>query len=192
MTEQRRMQYAKQYIEAMANGINPLTAEPIPEGELLRDGHIVNCLNYVAEILGAVLENGGTEDRDSVVREKRPHRPRFFITEEQRATLIPANRPLYISDIAKLLNDAAEENGCRGISPNRMNNWLLSIGMLELYDFGRKSPSKRATQLGESIGIASSIYHDANGLPSYRNLYSPEAQQFIFDNLDVLLDYLKK
>ena len=191
MTEQRRMQYAKRYMELMAKGINPLTKEPVSEQDLVRDPHIANCLNYVAGILGAVLENGGTADQETIITEKRPKRPRFFITEEQRKNLVPADRLLYISDIARYLNEVTEKNGCKGISATRMNNWLLSIGILEPYDLGRKSLSKRATELGKSIGIISSIYHDTNGLPSYRNQYSPEAQQFIFDNLDALLQFLK-
>ena len=192
MTEQRRIQYAKEYLESMANGINPLTKETIPETDLVRDPHIINCLNYVAYILGSVLENGSTADQEEDMRTSRPKRPRFFMTEEQKTMLTPSKQTLYIRDFAKILDNAASANHCRGISPNKINDWLLSIGMLELYDLGRKTPSKRATPQGESIGLSSYIYTDANGNPSYRNRYSPEAQQFIIDNIDALLEFVQR
>lgn len=63
MTERERMGYAKLYLEKMADGINPLNGEPVAPHDLVRDPHIANCLLYVADIVAAVLENGGTEEQ---------------------------------------------------------------------------------------------------------------------------------
>lgn len=198
MTEQQRILYAIRYLTEMAAGQNPLTHVPVSEDDLVRDPHIANCLRYTADILSAVLENGGTAEQPDFsaperrMRERKPPRPKFTITEAQRTTLVPADHPIYIRDIAALLNSAAEDNGCRGIPPQKMNEWLLSLGFLETEDLGRKTPAKKASAAGKALGISSELYYDNLNRPAYRNLYTPEAQQFIFDNLDALLAYLRK
>lgn len=47
----------------MANGINPLTDEKIPDNELINNVRISRCLFYVNDILGEILENSGTMNK---------------------------------------------------------------------------------------------------------------------------------
>ena len=58
MTELEKTKYAKSYVEQLANGVNPLTGSPIPEGDLLNNVRISRCLFYVADILRQVIEKG--------------------------------------------------------------------------------------------------------------------------------------
>ena len=53
------LKHAKGYIEKLANGINPLTGEIVPDNELINNIRISRCLFYVNEVLGEVYENGG-------------------------------------------------------------------------------------------------------------------------------------
>lgn len=57
------LKHAKGYIEKMANGINPLTDEKIPDNELINNVRISRCLFYVNDILGEILENSGTMNK---------------------------------------------------------------------------------------------------------------------------------
>ena len=190
MTERERMLYAKQYLEQMADGINPLNRQPVAPDDLVRNPHIANCLLYVADIVAAVLENGGTEEQPEP-RERRPRRSAFFITDEQRSELQASDKPQYVSDIAKEISKFSKENGCRQLSAAKINLWLLSIGMLEERDIGRDNPGKVATSTGEQIGIHSEQALDGKGQPFFRTLYNEAAQQFILDNLDGLLAFLE-
>lgn len=51
------LKHAKGYIEKMANGINPLTGESVPDNDLINNIRISRCLFYVNDILGDVLTN---------------------------------------------------------------------------------------------------------------------------------------
>ena len=57
------LKHAKGYIEKMANGINPLTNEKIPDDELINNVRISRCLFYVNDILEDVLTNGGINNK---------------------------------------------------------------------------------------------------------------------------------
>ena len=45
------LKHAKGYIEKLANGINPLTGENIPETDIINNIRISRCLFYVNNIL---------------------------------------------------------------------------------------------------------------------------------------------
>ena len=59
MTELETIQHAKNYLDKLARGINPLTDEPVPEEELINNVRISRCFFYVSDVLRRVLENGG-------------------------------------------------------------------------------------------------------------------------------------
>lgn len=51
MTEREKLLYTKGFIDKLADGVNPLTDERIPEGDLLNNIRISRCMFYVSEIL---------------------------------------------------------------------------------------------------------------------------------------------
>ena len=57
------LKHAKEYIEKMANGINPLTGEIVPDNDLINNIRISRCLFYVNNILGEVLENASKKSK---------------------------------------------------------------------------------------------------------------------------------
>lgn len=59
MTELEKIEYAKTYIEKLANGVNPLTGQAAPDSDLINNVRISRCLFYVSDILRQVVENGG-------------------------------------------------------------------------------------------------------------------------------------
>ena len=51
MIEIEKTRRALQYIEALANGMDPLTGEPAGEEEIINRIKVSRCLFYVAEVL---------------------------------------------------------------------------------------------------------------------------------------------
>ena len=75
MTELEKIAYAKTYIEKLANGINPLTDQPVPDADSINNVRISRCLFYVSDLLRQIVENGGVSQR----KQKR-QRCRFNLT----------------------------------------------------------------------------------------------------------------
>ena len=59
MTELEKIEYAKSFIDKLANGINPLDDSPIPANDIANNVRLSRCFFYVSEILRQVVENGG-------------------------------------------------------------------------------------------------------------------------------------
>ena len=54
MTELEKIAYAKIYVDKLANGINPLTEQQLPDSDIINNVKISRCLFYVSAILGQV------------------------------------------------------------------------------------------------------------------------------------------
>lgn len=63
MTELEKIAYAKTYIEKLANGINPLTDQPVSDYDSINNVRISRCLFYVSDLLRQIVENGGISQR---------------------------------------------------------------------------------------------------------------------------------
>lgn len=188
MTEQKKLIFAKAYIDALRNGVNPVDLQPIPETDVLNDEHIQNCLAYVSEILGAVIENGGTEEKQPSEKRHRS-RQKFFITEKQKQMLRASDEPMIVSKIAKYISEIAKENDCRTFPATWINNWLVSVGILEISE--NQYRDKIATQKGVETGVTTTKAISPEGRVYYRNTFNSTAQQFIYDNIDAIIEYNK-
>lgn len=184
MTELETMIRAESYIRKMADGINPITNEPAADDDMVNNIRITRCLYYVSDILRQVIDNDGVIKKKSGGSGKKAE---FFITDEQCAALTEFDRPVYIRELADKLNELAEVNGCKKFAARWATEYLVSIGILVVDD-----GTKRATEDGIALGITSEK-RQSNYSPKeyWVNMYSPEAQRFIIDNIDSIVAFAK-
>ena len=176
------MKRAKQYIESLANGIDPLTGNEIADDDIVNNVRISRCLFYTAGVLQKVIDNGGEILRE---RQKRSGKADFALTDEQALALEPDEADLTVSKVADIINSKIDENVMRTLKAAVINRWLIQKGLLtEVTINGRQY--KHATSAGESIGIKLIDRVSQTGIPYKQCVYSPEAQRFIFDNIDAI------
>ena len=78
----------KAFIDKLANGVNPMTGEMIPDYELINNVRVSRCLFYVSDLLRQVIENGGVQ------RQSKGKKLPFTITHEELTRYIfPGNPP---------------------------------------------------------------------------------------------------
>lgn len=81
MNDNQKLLKAKSYLDKLANGINPVTNEIVPESDTINNIHISRCLFYISDVLRNVIEgNTGSPKKKS---SKAP----FSITAQQLAGL---------------------------------------------------------------------------------------------------------
>lgn len=179
------LKHAKNYIEKMANGINPLTGENIPEDELLNNIRISRCLFYVNNILEEVYINGGINKSKS----KKATMP-FNITKEQLAHYEYNEDDLAISHIVSKINYLVDNPNMKTLKTKDVCSWLVSIGLLEEIERNGKK-SKVPTQEGKDLGMY--LEHRFGYYGDYDIvMYPKEMQEFIIDNIRSLLDFINK
>ncbi len=179
MTEIEKIEYAKSFIDKLANGINPLDDTIIKEDDIVNNIRLSRCFFFVSDILRQVIENGGTN-------KKKNGKLRFELSTEELAKFPYSNSPIAISEIAKRLNSLINDESMRKISHRDLTNWLLSIDMLFEHSSFDGKTSKRPTEQGSDIGISTEVRTGQRGEYTVV-VYNKEAQTFIVDNLEAII-----
>lgn len=180
MNEAEKIQRAKIYVDKLANGINPLTDENIPDNDIMNNVRLSRCMFYVSDILRQVIENGG------VSKTKRLKKDNFYISFDEIQKFEFSDSPIPISEITNRINNLINLDTMKKLTYTHLTNWLMSIDMLQLEPRSDGKSAKRPTPAGIDLGIITEIRTGTYG--SYiAVLYNRNAQQFIIDNIDAAI-----
>ena len=182
MTELEIMQHAKDYLDKLAKGIDPLTGREVPEGEIINNVRISRCLFYVSDVLRQVIENGGMIGTPAKKGTLAPYDLPF----EARNHYAFGDWPLSASQIAQQLNELVDLSTMQKLKTTSITKFLLQSGLLFEEEGPSGTKNKRPTEAGRKLGIATQQRTGLNG--DYTAVvYDRQAQQFILDNLDAII-----
>ena len=184
MTELEILAHAKTYIEKLANGIDPLSDEAVPENDTINQVRISRCLFYVAGVLEQVIENGGVNEKPKKHEKKQAYSIDAASLEQYRFS----ERPISVSEMVRQLNDLSQADNMKKLTYNQVADWLISqgvfVGIAE--QSGRKT--KRPTEKGALLGITVENRTGQHG-PYTAVLFDLNAQQFIISHLPDILAF---
>lgn len=189
MTELEIMKRAKQYIDALANGTDPLSGKPVQNGDVVNQMRISRCLFYVSGVLQKVIDNGGEVQKKRIPRRQKAL---FSLTAEQASQLKPHTAAVSASRIVSVLNGLIDAEHTQKLKARELNDWLLSAGMLTEVQNADGVKRKIPTPDGERLGIRGTALTDEKGTARQFNVYDRQAQQFVFDNVDALSAFLQR
>ena len=182
MTELEIMQHAKNYLDQLAKGIDPLTGREAPENDVIRNVRISRCLSYVSDVLRQVIENGGVSGAPAKQKALAP----YTLSFEDRSRYAFGEWPLSASQIAQRLNDLVDLRTMQKLKNTSITKFLLQSGLLFEEERPGGSKSKRPTESGRRLGVTTTQRMGQNG--EYTAVvYDQQAQQFILDNLDAII-----
>ena len=185
MTELGMIERAKMYIDKLANGIDPISDTEAPEGDIINNVRLSRCFFFVSDVLRRVLENGGVGKQQR--SEKSAKKP-FSLSYEQREAYPYSDTPISISEIARRISSLAADEDMAQMKYGSITGWLVQINMMksDLSPTGRQT--KLPTSAGQDLGILTEARTGLNG-DYIAVLYNRNAQQFILDNLDAILEF---
>lgn len=172
--------HAKDYIDQLAIGINPLTGEPVGEGDVVREERIARCLAYVSGVMQNVL-NLAKADAPQAPRRKGG---KLWITDEQKSRFPYREEGMTLKRIAQELNALAVDTEAR-FTRMKFMDWLVQKGMLEIAEEDHKK-RRIPTEQGTAQGFLWIAASGPRGSYSFI-LCNVEAQKYIIDNLGELL-----
>ena len=187
MTELERLEYSKTFIDKLANGINPITGETIPDKDTVNDVRIVRCLFYVSDVLRQVVENGGVQS----VRGRKNDKVPFWIDYKDRGRFQFSSIPITISELAKRINDLLPNQEMSKLTYKPISDWLVRMGLISLDTEPSGKTIRRPTAAGLELGISTEERSGQRG-PYTVVVYSKAAQEFILDNLDGVIECSRK
>ena len=159
MTELDIIRHAKDYLDKLANGIDPLTGQTVPEDDVVRKARISRCLSYVSDVLRQVLENGGIQVQPVKNSEKAP----FSLPVEARARYPFGDWPATASVIAQRLNELTDQSAMQKLKTTSITRFLLQAGLLFEEVSHSGSRNKRPTEAGWKLGISTAQRAGQNG-----------------------------
>lgn len=181
MTELEMINRAKTYIDKLANGVNPLTDEPVSENDIVNNVRISRCFFYISDLLRRFAEGGFPEAA------KKGKKQPFIITEEQRKRFEFSETPISVSEIARRFNAAVNTEGAVQMRYSGITFWLIESGLLSVDRREDGREVKLPTAAGMELGISQEVRYGANG--SYTVVvYNENAQRYIVDNIDAILE----
>lgn len=185
MTDLEKMKYAKEYLEKLADGINPITNQPIPKFDIVNNVHISRCLFYTADILRQVIEAGG--DIGNAKKANKAKKIPFSISYEDVKRFSLSKQPISVSEITKRLNDLIDPETMTKLKYTSITTFLMQSGFLAPAETTDGATTRIPTAQGKTIGISIEEREGQNG--KYRvTVYNSNAQQFILDNIDAVIE----
>lgn len=186
MTELEKIAYAKTYIEKLANGINPLTDQPVPDADSINNVRISRCLFYVSDLLRQIVENGGV----SRIKTKTAKVP-FQLDYEARKNFRYSETPIPISEITRRINELIQSEDMKKLNYKFISDWLIQAGFLVLVTNDDGMTTRKPTDNGIQLGITLEQRQGQNRVYTVV-VYNKVAQQFILDNLDAAIELSKR
>lgn len=180
MTDLEVMQRAKMYMDKLAQEIDPISGNELPEESALNNVRLARCFFYVSGVLQQVIDNGGTVG-------SKPKKAEFSITPQQMAQIAPADRPLRITEFADMLLAASGNPDMKRPNTKTMTDWLLSKGFLTVQPGADGKPHRVPTEQGQRMGIFTQMRQGQYG--EYQAVYyNTEAQAYLLEHLPEILN----
>lgn len=185
MEELEVLHRAKNYMDKLANGINPLNDQAVEEDDVVNNVRLSRCFFYVSDILRQVIENGGC------VQKTRKKRSAFSVSGETLGAFEYSDEPISITHVVGRINNLINHNDMKTLSYKVVSNWLKEMGLLEdavgRYGNARTCP----TELGREIGISIEKRSGSKG-EYFATYYNRNAQEFIINHLQVIIGQKKE
>lgn len=186
MTELEKMAHARKCIEKLANGINPLTGQSVPDADIINNVKISRCLFYVSDLLRQTIEEKALSQPKG-----KPVKQPFQLDYEARKQFRYSESPIPISEIAKRINELIPIEKMQKLSYKYLLDWLIESDFLEVIPDANGKMTRSPTRNGTMLGITVEDRQSPRG-PYSVIVYSREAQRFILDNLDGVIAQIQK
>ena len=182
MTELETIQRAKMYLDRLAQGIDPLTGQPVPPNDVVKNARIARCLMFTSDVLWRVIEYGGVPKSKVPEAEKAP----FSITREQLERYEYPQWSISVTEFTSRINALVDTDSMVGLKYTSVTAFLTENGYLENYVNQQGRNTKRPTQAGITLGITTETRTGKDG-PYTAVLYNRNAQHFLLENLDSII-----
>ena len=178
MTELEIMQRAKMYMDKLAQGIDPISDQEMPEDSVLNNVRLARCFFYVSGVLDQVIANGGNV--------KKTPKKDFYVTEEELRRIAVSQEPTQITQFVDRIMNVINDPDRKKLKTTTITDWLIEKGFMSKQADTDGKSKRLPTAMGEQIGLTVKLREGQYG--TYQAVYySEEAQRFLLDHLQEML-----
>ena len=178
MTELEIMQRAKMYMDKLAQGIDPISDQEMPEDSVLNNVRLARCFFYVSGVLDQVIARGGNV--------KKTPKKDFYVTEEELRRVDASQEPIRITQFVDLMMSVINDPNRKKLKTTTITDWLIEKGFMTKQTDADGKSKRLPTAIGEQIGLTVKLREGQYG--TYQAVYySEDAQRFLPDHLQEIL-----
>ena len=179
----KRICMLKDYMESMANGIDPISNRHFSTESVFNNTHLQHCFKDISSILEEHLKgiSGGECYRD------RRYKPKFYISDDEKQKVILSETPIPISTLVYRINDVVDNTVYKKLRATQITSWLTQEGYLEEIRIDKVMEYKKDTDKGINIGISIENHINSYGNNYVVNNYDINAQRFIIEKLNEMV-----
>ncbi len=166
MSDVNKIDKAREYIESLANGLNPLTGEELFE-TVFDEPEIIRCLFFVRDILQSYKAAPVKTKSDT-----------FEIDKESDLSKYILDRP---SSLTTFIKNIKYSNKGLGPSANKIWDWLVEKGYLYVSTDNEGKNTKMPTDDGKKCGISYVEREGTNGKPYCAVVYDRNGQKLLLE-----------
>lgn len=193
MLDINKLRNAYKVMNQLSQNKNPFAEEELTL-EIVQSAEVQAALRDAAEVIavyGKIMNLVSQSTNFSVAGKSQ--KKDFSVTPEEIAQLKTTEMPLSISFVVKNINEsipAIVNEQMRKLTAPGLGRWLMSMGYLQMADNGK---NKVASEKGVALGIVTEQRESQYSSEGYYvNYYPQTVQQFIFDNLPAVAEFLAK
>lgn len=193
MLDINKLRNAYKVINQLSQNKNPFAEEELTL-EIVQSAEVQAALRDAAEVIavyGKIMNLVSQSTNFSVAGKSQ--KKDFSVTPEEIAQLKTTEMPLSISFVVKNINEsipAIVNEQMRKLTAPGLGRWMMSMGYLQMADNGK---NKVASEKGVALGIVTEQRESQYSSEGYYvNYYPQTVQQFIFDNLPAVAEFLAR
>lgn len=177
----KKLDISIEYIKRMAEGKNPINNEPLEDDSILNNPNVIRCFYFIEDVLKQIKE------ADGIVKGKK--KKTSFPLEHLKE--YSYRKDLSISNFVDQINEGLDAEKHKKLSSFKITSWLKAMGYIDVYENPEWNQKHSiTTEKGRSIGIYSEERESSQGRRYVVLIYDRNAQQFIIDNMENILDGL--
>ena len=181
MIELERLSHMKTCMNNLAEGLDPISGEVLPEDTVLNNVQLSRCFFLVSDILRQVSENGGVVGQ---IR-RRNDLPPFSMPSDIRGQIEISAEPTMIKRFSDRINGLIDVSAMQKLKVTALTSWLVNNGYLS-EEINNDKKRKVPTKQGEELGIFAEPRDTQYG--SYLAIfYNENAQNLLVSNLDQII-----
>ena len=193
MLDINKLRTAYNVVHRLSQGRNPLAEEELTLAAV-QSAQVQEALAAAAETIaayGKIMNIMAQSTSFSIAKAStREAKIAFAVTQEEIAKMQAMSAAPNITSLVKYINDTLAHEDMHKLTTVELGRWLMWTGYLQIPEDGR---NKIPTETGAELGITTEKrVRQSTGETYYINFYAPEAQQFIFNSLPAVAEFLAK
>ncbi|MBM7649795.1 hypothetical protein JOC78_002779 [Bacillus ectoiniformans] len=172
--EKDQLLQSKNLLQTLANGLNPLTKEPLPSDSFLRESTLTSSLFYLSAYIDQALSKPSK-------RKRTRHLPLHLTKAELQTVCLPEGK-IGIQAFTKAVNQVLDRENSQLLTAVRINKQLKRMGILSEIEDEEGGKHTVTNDHSEGYGIES-VQRKFRDREYEQVLFNETGKQFLLEHL---------